>query len=413
MPAVLTALLLFLVPALAQTPTPDVSLVSDLPLFSTSGPLLIRGLLPLVSLRKGAPFHFGATHDIWNPNATWTSNVFNTVFNHVVAENGCKWYDTEPVRGEANLTDCKGASQFAGAHHATFRGHNTFWHSQTPEWLPGNVTAEDLVKNVIPEHVKAEITGLGPNVTSWDVMNEIIGDTTTWDMDALACVQNKNAWPTRSVDGDATSAPLVNDLSFVHAAFAAAFKAAAPSTRLVYNEYYTGFNDSKTACVVKLIEDIHNTVKIPLNRLAVGFQSHVTAAPIVDFPRSFVPKTDLGATFKRLAGLGVDVLVTEIDIVVQTNTTADARWQAAIWGDTLDACLYASNCHEFINWDTRDDQSWIQPKPGRATLPTLFDVDGNPKLVAYELQARFARFALGRPETCATALGTTACTVFF
>jgi endo-1,4-beta-xylanase len=32
------------------------------------------------------------------------------------------------------------------------------------------------VNTVIPQHVQAEIQGMGSNVTSWDVMNEIVGD---------------------------------------------------------------------------------------------------------------------------------------------------------------------------------------------------------------------------------------------
>jgi endo-1,4-beta-xylanase len=43
-------------------------------------------------------------------------------------------------------------------------------------WLPGNVSASDLVNTVIPQHVQAEIQGMGSDVTSWDVMNEIVGD---------------------------------------------------------------------------------------------------------------------------------------------------------------------------------------------------------------------------------------------
>jgi GH35 family endo-1,4-beta-xylanase len=108
--------------------------------------------------------------------------VYDTVFNHMVAENGCKWFDTEQVRGQANLTDCRGVLDYAGAHGDSFRGHNTFWHQQTPDWLPGNVSASDLVNNVIPQHVQQTISGIGKNVTSWDVMNELIGDNTTAGM---------------------------------------------------------------------------------------------------------------------------------------------------------------------------------------------------------------------------------------
>jgi endo-1,4-beta-xylanase len=197
------------------------------------------------------------------------------------------------------------------------------------------VTAADLVNNVIPQHVQQQISGMGSNVTSWDVMNELIGDATTAGMTALQCVQNKDAWPTVVADGSST--PLVTDLSFVHAAYKTALAAAAPGTRLSYNDYSTGGNDTKTACVFQLLADINKNAGVPYDRLAVGFQSHVTAQPYY-----FDSKSDLKATFARLAGLGAKAYVTEIDIRVNSNSTTDARYQAAIWGDYLDVRLLLS-----------------------------------------------------------------------
>ena len=70
-------------------------------------------------------------------------------------------------------------------------------------------------------------------------------------------------------------------------------------------------------------------------------------------------------------------------------------------------CLFASNCNEFINWDTRDDVSFL----GVAAAGTLFDKNGNPKPAAFEVAARLQRFANGGSELCATALGTGSCRV--
>ncbi|KAJ7096565.1 glycoside hydrolase superfamily [Mycena belliarum] len=314
------------------------------------------------------------------------TNVYNTFFNHMVAENGCKWQSTEPSRGTSSLTACLGVQSYATARGASFRGHNTFWHSQLPSWLPGSVTASDLVTNVIPQHVQQEIQGMGSNVTSWDVMNEIVGDG--------------NDWPTKASDGSGTN--LVTDLSFVHAAFSTALKYASADTRLALNDYNTGGNDAKTACMFAVLADINANAAVPYDRLAVGFQSHITAAP-----GQFSSKSALAANFAKLAALGADALITELDIKLNSASSADERYQAAIWGDYLDACLYAANCFEFINWDARDDLSWI----GAAGAGTLFDTNGNAKPAAYEVAARLQRYASGADELCATALGTAQCTV--
>ncbi|KAJ6468506.1 glycoside hydrolase superfamily [Mycena vitilis] len=391
--AVLTA------PALAQSPT--VSLLIDNG-FPSTGTLSLRSVLDSVSARKGQTFHFGSTWDTSysSAEASWMTNAYNTFFNHIVAENGCKWQSTEPSRGTSSLTQCLGVQSYAVSRNASFRGHNTFWHEQLPSWLPGSVSASDLVTNVIPQHVQQEIQGMGAGVTSWDVVNEIVGDGVSNGMTALQCVQNKNDWPTKTADG--SGANLVTDLSFVHAAFTTALQYAPASARLAVNDYNTGGNDAKTACMFALLADINTNAAVPYNRLAVGFQSHITAAP-----GQFTAKADLSATFAKLAALGANAMITEMDMKISGTSSVNERYQAAIWGDYLDACLYASNCMEFINWDPRDDLSWL----GASGAGTLFDTNGNPKPAAYEVAARLQRYASGATELCATALGTAQCTV--
>jgi hypothetical protein len=121
---VLLAVLLVFTPAFTQTP--QVSLLTDISRYPTTGPVRVRELLLLVQPRKLAPFRFGSTHVIFSyEHATanaFMNNIFSTVFNHVVAENGCKGYDTEPERAVHNLTDCKVVSQYTLEHLASFQG---------------------------------------------------------------------------------------------------------------------------------------------------------------------------------------------------------------------------------------------------------------------------------------------------
>ncbi|KAF7304363.1 Beta-xylanase [Mycena chlorophos] len=357
---------------------PAVSLLIDTG-YASSGPLHVASILPAVSARKGQTFHFGSTYDTTEAPQSWFDTMFESFFKHVVSENGCKWDATEPEQGVSNLTECQACHSFATARGNSFRGHNTFWHQQMPAWLPGNFTASELVGNIIPQHVKQEIGGMGPSVTSWDVVNEVVGDNATTGMTALQCVLSKADWPTVTADG--SGIPLVKDLSFIYAAFSTAFATAGPNTRLAVNDYNTGGQDAKT-------------------ELAIGFQSHLTAAV-----GGFYTKSELATTFSTLAKLGVEAMITEMDIELATNSTAFLRYQAAIWGDYLDACLYASNCNEFINWDPRDDLSWR----GLPAAATLFDGEGNPKPAAYEVAARFENFAAGKPEPCSTSSGTSVC----
>jgi endo-1,4-beta-xylanase len=146
---------------------------------------------------------------------------------------------------------------------------------------------------------------------------------------ALQCVQNKKAWPTQTSDNSATA--LVKDLSFVHAAFSSALKAAPASARLALNDFNTGGNDAKTACMFAVLADVNANAGVPYNRLAVGFQSHVVASP-----GQFVSKAALEANLKKLAGLGANGLITELDVKLSSTSSANERYQAAIFGDYLD-----------------------------------------------------------------------------
>ena len=79
---------------------------------------------------------------------------------------------------------------------------------------------------------------MGADVTSWDVVNEIIGDGVSNGMSAWQCVKQKNVWPTQTSDGSGSS--LVNDLGFVYAAFKNANTYAGSNTKLAINDYNTG-----------------------------------------------------------------------------------------------------------------------------------------------------------------------------
>jgi endo-1,4-beta-xylanase len=145
-------------------------------------------------------------------------------------------------------------------------------------------------------------------VTSWDVVNEIVGDGVSSGMTALQCVQQKNSWPTVTSDGSGKT--FATDLGFVRAAFKTALQYAPASARLAINDYNTGSaNAAKTQCMFPILADIVANAGVPYNRLAVGFQSHVTAAA-----GQFVGKADLASTFAKLAALGADALVTELDV---------------------------------------------------------------------------------------------------
>lgn len=375
---------------------PDVTLLIDNQGYNQTR--TIKALLAAVSAKKGRTFHFGVAYDAGNASIdSFASAKLNDTFNHGVAENNCKWQFTEPSLNVSDLSACKKSQAFFTNNGASFRLHNTFWHQQTPSWLPSTFSASALLEDIIPTHVRQEAGGM-TGYTSVDVLNEIVGDSTTTNMSAYECVANKQVWPTTINDTNTT--PLLTDLEFVQVALQAA--AQSTNATLVLNDYSTGGNNSKTACYYKLAQSLQQN-NVPLG--GVGFQSHVGAKS-----NNFDSKEDLKQTFAQFGALGLDVLITEFDVWLQDASNQSERWQAAIYGDYLDACLYSDNCHDFIVWGLYDAVSWLNTFPGRGvSMPLLFDAQGRAKPNYYEVIARLERFVAGTGEVCASAAGKATC----
>jgi len=388
-----------------------------LPKFQHLNKITVRSVLKTINDKKlkGSTFYFGSTiADLSvNPqNAEWTSARFEDTWNLAVAENDCKWFSNEPVApGVFNLTACESLRDYAFERGIAFRGHNTFWHNQRPDWLannPFNFTVAQLNKTIIPTAVETVIEGLGKSLISWDVVNEPFSDGATPGMSLTECVVNASRWPNFAIDGNASSPVLFPDSSFINTALVSADKARkkiGSSVKLFVNDYNVGGNfpsQAKTECAFKMLTQMQKS-NIAIDGL--GIQSHYSANP-----GAFPSKESAHFTMDRLKNMGVMGAITEMDVWLPDNSTESLRWQASIFGDILDTCLYSSNCNEFILWDNRDDESWLDTVASTGIHQgTLFDSSGNPKLPYFEVLARLLNFAQGGEEPCATSGGTSAC----
>ncbi|KAJ7109189.1 glycoside hydrolase superfamily [Mycena epipterygia] len=412
---------------------PDVSLLTDLPRFQGLK-MTVRSVLQTINDKKlkGTPFFFGSTIadlSLNTQNAAWTSARFEDTWNLAVAENDCKWFSNEPVSpGVFNLTACESLRNYASQRGIAFRGHNTFWHNQRPDWLvnnPFNFTVAQLNKTIIPNAVQSVIEGLGKNLVSWDVVNEALSDSATPGMDLTECVVSAARWPNFAIDGNASSPVLFTDSSFINTALLNADKARqkiGSSVKLFVNDY-NGFggdfpSQAKTECAFKMVAQLQNS-GVAIDGL--GIQSHYSANA-----QAFPSKESAHFTMDRLKNMGIMGAITEMDVWLPDNTTESLRWQASIFGDILDSCLFSSNCNEFILWDNRDDESWLDSSNTTGVhMGTLFDASGNPKLPYFEgvlrmcippikismrlVLARLLNFAEGGEEPCSTSGGTSVC----
>ncbi|KAJ6623448.1 glycoside hydrolase superfamily [Mycena sp. CBHHK59/15] len=410
--------------------TPTVSLLTDLPQFQVQslGKMTVHSVLKTINDKKlkRDTFYFGSTLadlSLNTQNAQWTSDRFEDTWNLAVAENDCKWFSNEPAEGVFNLTACESLRNFAFQRGIAFRGHNTLWHNQRPDWLvndPLNIAVAQLNKTTIPAAVRNVIEGLGKNLISWDVVNEALSDSATPGMSETECVVSAARWPNFAIDGNASSPVLFTDSSFINTALLNADKARkklGSNMKLFVNDYNSASpslarpipggnfpSQAKTECAFKVLANLQHS-GVPVDGL--GIQSHYSANP-----QAFPSKESAHFTMDRLKNMGLMGAITELDVWLPDNTTESLRWQASIFGDILDTCLFSSNCNEFLVWDNRDDESWLDGfNTTGVHQGTLFDASGNPKLPYFEVLARLLNFAQGGAEPCATSGGTSVCVV--
>ena len=88
----------------------------------------------------------------------------------------------------------------------------------------------------------------------------------------------------------------------------------------------------------------------------------------------------------RLAKLGLEVQITEMDVRIREPIQADDLiQQAQIYGNILGVCLEAPNCSTLVMWGLSDQQSWIPhvyPEWGSALI--FADLD-TPKPAYFEM----------------------------
>ncbi|MER5702794.1 endo-1,4-beta-xylanase [Micromonospora sp. NPDC002296] len=257
--------------------------------------------------------------------------ILNREFNSVVAENEMKWDATEPQQGRFSYTGGDRLVSHAQANGMSVRGHALLWHAQQPGWAQG--LSGTTLRNAAINHVTQVATHFRGKIHSWDVVNEAFADGGSGGRRDSNLQRTGNDW--------------------IEAAFRAA-RAADPGAKLCYNDYNTDGVNAKSTGVYNMVRDF-KARGVPID--CVGFQSHLgTSVP-----------GDYQANLQRFADLGVDVQITELDVMTGSN-------QANIYATVTRACLAVSRCNGITVWGVRDSDSW------RGTDDALlFDRSGNKK----------------------------------
>lgn len=303
-------------------------------------------------------------------------------YNTITPENILKWEHVHPQPDVYNFAAADQLVQFGEENEMFVVGHTLVWHSQTPEWVfqdeDGNPLDREMLLERMSDHIHSVVGRYKGRIHGWDVVNEALND-----------------------DGSLRNTPWLEIIGedYIEKAFEYAHEAD-PDAELYYNDYSLE-NPEKRNGAVALIKKLQEQ-GIPI--MGVGTQGH--------FSLEWPTIEQAEATITDFAELGVDVMVTELDIDVLPSTSDnqgadisdDEEFDESLnpWPDALPDVMQdalAQRYEELFQvyyqnrdvvtrvtfWGVTDGDSWKNnwPVRGRTNYPLLFDRDWQPKPAFY------------------------------
>jgi GH35 family endo-1,4-beta-xylanase len=321
---------------------------------------------------KGHEFYIGCAVPSNFSSADQT--IVKTEFNIVTCENNMKIGTISPSQGQYNYSGGDSLVSFAQSNTMAMHGHCFIWHKYNPGWVTGTKSMMETYISAVGAHFKGKIY-------IWDVVNESFQRDGTYRINAIGSGGQDGA----SVYGQQQGKQYIED------AFRAAAKAD-PNAKLMYNDYSIETLDAKFNGMYAMLQDFKNR-SVPLH--AVGFQMHVGP----DFTEAMAQ--GFAAKMQKVADLGYESWVTEMDGGAPDTSAAGLQKQSDIYYWITKACLSVSLCRGLQVWGIRDSQSWrINPDDpvDRAVAPLIFDDNGNKKPAYYGIQKALQEAVNGTPE---------------
>ncbi len=273
------------------------------------------------------------------------AKAVGALFGAVTPENALKWDAVHPEPDRYHFARADRIVGFARAHHQRIRGHTLVWHNQLPGWLAAKHYTRDELIGVLHDHIRTVVGRYRGRIAEWDVVNEAVAD---------GGGLRRDIW----LD---TIGP-----DYIAMAFRFAHEAD-PGAKLFYNDYGTEGDYAKTDAVLRLVRTLVDD-GVPID--GVGLQTHVGTEPIPSF----------AATLRRFAGLGLDVVLTEVDVRIRADHgDAALRRQAGAYRRIVDGCQEVDRCRGIVFWGLDDADSWIPGAFSGFGDATLLDGDLRPK----------------------------------
>jgi endo-1,4-beta-xylanase len=259
-------------------------------------------------------------------------------FSMVEAEDAMKWWVLRPDAAIYDFRQGDEVVHFAQAHQMKVRGHCLVWGRYNPDWLTqGHFTTEQLSR-LLHEHIDRVMKHYASQVFAWDVVNEALDengnvrDSLWYNQPGIGFTEQGTAY-------------LEQVFRWAHDAD--------PHALLFYNEAEGEGLSRKSDAIYAMIKDFKRR-GVPID--GVGLQMHV---PALD-----ADVQGIGVNIARLAALGVQVHITELDVSLPVDSAGragpdDMTRQANVYRGIVRACLNNPGCTAIQTWGFTDKYSWI------------------------------------------------------
>lgn len=337
----------------APTPTPEPSVEADIPSLYE----VFADYFPI-----GAAIEPAQTNGL-------KAELLKKHVNMLVAENVMKPASIHPAEDVYNWTQADQIVAFAKENNMQLRFHTLVWHSQVGEWFFKDADGKPMVDETDPlkqqtnkklllerldNHVRTIVSRYKDDIVSWDVVNEVIEPNDPGGMRASEWYK-------------------ITGTDFIETAFRAAREAGGANIKLYINDYGTD-DRVKRERLYELIKEMLDK-GVPID--GVGHQTHIS----IHWP----PTTSIIESMQRFAELGLDNIVTELDMSLYTwndrsdfgeNIPADVlNKQADRYRELFEAFKENKELiSEVVFWGIADEHTWLSSFPVKRTeAPFLFD----------------------------------------
>ncbi len=304
-----------------------------------------------------------------------TSELLIKHVNMLVAENVMKPDAIQPTEGNFNWEPTDRIIEFAKEHNMEVRFHTLVWHSQVGDWFfkdedgypmidEENAEKREQNKQLLLERLKTHVTTIveryKDDISSWDVVNEVVEPQDEDGMRASEWYQ-------------------ITGTEYIETAFYAAREAGGPDIKLYLNDYGTD-HPKKRNIIYDLVSELLEK-GVPID--GIGHQTHIdihgpTIASIME-------------SINKFNELGLDNIITELDMSIYAwDDHQDFGNEIPLEILNKQAERYEALFHEFVEnqdkisevvfWGMADDHTWLHSFPvERTNAPLLFDFNHQPK----------------------------------